>query len=72
MSEKEDNITPLDREYLARVANGEFDHLVAVPQEVRRLISLGLVRPVATLSFPIIPTQYEYRLTLYGLKVLNE
>lgn len=66
------NLSAKEIKCLQQVERGEFDHDLYLQQELNQLVAKGLVEIVTTLSFPIMPPRYCYRLTLYGKDILGK
>lgn len=56
---------------LTKVRHGDFDNASHMPSELQPLITRGLVESIRSLTLPIMPTRFRYRLTLVGEKVLS-
>lgn len=61
-----------DLALLHQVATGHFQHITTVPQSLQRLIKMGLVEALPTISFPVMPTVLDCRLTLKGYDLLQQ
>jgi hypothetical protein len=56
---------------LEKVAAGGFTNLLNPPDEVESLILRGLVQSALIMAVPFTPNRYDYRLTIYGAKMLE-
>jgi hypothetical protein len=61
-----DKLSRQEEDYLDKVAHGEFVNIDVIPAAVAILITRGYVEAVPTLSFPVTPPRYTFRLTIAG------
>ncbi|MBN0989356.1 hypothetical protein [Amphritea pacifica] len=64
-------ITADEIRLLKKVRQGDFDNVSLMPSELQPLITRGLVESIRSITLPIMPTRFRYRLTLAGEKVLS-
>ncbi|WP_299203204.1 hypothetical protein [uncultured Amphritea sp.] len=69
---KHDSIMTADEiRLLTKVRHGDFDNALFMPSELQPLITKGLVESIRSITLPVMPTRYRYRLTLVGEKALS-
>lgn len=65
-----DDLSEYEQRHLYKVHHGEFVNVDIVPAAVSVLVARGYVEAVPTLSFPITPPRYTFRLTTAGHALL--
>lgn len=65
------DLTEKDIECLNSVASGKYRHVISAPTQVEAMVLSGLVSKVQVTFLPIIPTLYDYQLTLLGQHALE-
>lgn len=65
-------LSEADLHLLEQVASRKYDHIANIPESVQGLMRLGLVNIVSTLSYPVMPSMYDCRLTLKGYDLLQQ
>ncbi len=64
-------LTDAEISCLEKVAKGTFKNLVSPPNDVEAMILRGLVHSSLIMAVPYTPFRYDYQLTLFGTKTLE-
>lgn len=65
-------ITADEIRLLEKVRHGDFDNVSLMPSELQPLQTKGLIESIRSITLPIMPTRYRYRLTPAGERVLQQ